>query len=451
MKFTKIPIKGMHCRSCELLISDELMQVKGVQDVEVNYIEGCAKVFHRKPLHNTALIQAVRNAGYSVGREPPKPWFSNNPNDYFEVGAMAFVLFIVFFVARDSGLLKITDIASNNLSSLPAVLLLGLAAGFSTCAALVGGLVLGASARFAEKHPDATVQQKFMPHIFFNLGRIISFFAFGAVIGLIGSMFQMSLGVMGFLTMIIGGVMLIFGLQLTELFPRLSKFNITLPSGIAKSIGLSEKTNKEYSHKNSMVLGGLTFFLPCGFTQLVQLYAISTASPLTAALTMGVFAIGTTPGLLGIGGLTSIVKGSFAKPFFKFAGILVISLALFNISNGYNLSGLKSGIGKADGKVAAQGRETTGDVQVLKTTFTSKNDIQPNAFKVKAGQLVRLEIDVQEDGSGCMGSMALPGLSRQVEMLVKGKPMVFEFTPDKTGTYDITCAMGVPRGTITVI
>ena len=41
----------------------------------------------------------------------------------------------------------------------------------------------------------------------------------------------------------------------------------------------------------------------------MQLYAMSTGSPITGALTMGVFALGTAPGLLGVG-LTSIVKGS---------------------------------------------------------------------------------------------------------------------------------------------
>lgn len=451
MKITTVPIKGMHCRSCELLISDELMQIKGVHDVEVKYNSGCAKVHHKKSIDKSAFIQAVKNAGYTVGKEPPKPWFSKNPQDYYEVGTMVIVLFVLFFIAKDTGLFKLTDFASNNLSSLPLVLMLGLAAGFSTCAALVGGLVLGASARYSERNPTASTREKFIPHIFFNLGRIIAFFVFGGIIGLIGALFQMSLGVMGLLTMVIGGVMLVFGAQLTELFPRLSNINITIPSGIAKLIGLSDKTNREYSHKNSMILGGMTFFLPCGFTQLVQLYAISTANPLTAALTLGLFAIGTTPGLLGIGGLTAVVKGAFAKPFFKFAGVLVIALALFNISNGYNLSGLKSGLARAESPVAAQGRAITGDVQLIKTAYTNTDDIQPSAFKVKAGQPVRFEVDVKENGFGCMGSMALPGLSRQIEMLEKGKPMVFEFTPEKTGTYDITCAMGVPRGTITVI
>jgi sulfite exporter TauE/SafE len=255
---------------------------------------------------------------------------------------------------------------------------------------------------------------------------------------------------LGLLTIVVGLVMLFFGAQLTELFPRLSTLNFTIPSGIARLIGLKEQKEKEYSHKNAMVLGGLSFFLPCGFTQVVQLYAISTGNPLAGALTMGVFAIGTTPGLLGIGGLTSLVKGAFAKPFFKFVGIVVIALSFFNISNGLNLSGLKNGISLS---VDANAKAPTvnGDVQVLKSTYTTSTDIQPNSFTVKAGQPVRMELDVQDDGSGCMGSFAIPGLSSKVEMLNKGNTLVYEFTPESTGTFNITCAMGVPRGSITVI
>jgi plastocyanin domain-containing protein len=50
-----------------------------------------------------------------------------------------------------------------------------------------------------------------------------------------------------------------------------------------------------------------------------------------------------------------------------------------------------------------------------------------------------------------MGSVALPGLARPYYLFQKGEKAVFNFTPTQKGTYKITCAMGVPRGTITVI
>ncbi|MEK7166636.1 MAG: cupredoxin domain-containing protein, partial [Patescibacteria group bacterium] len=89
-------------------------------------------------------------------------------------------------------------------------------------------------------------------------------------------------------------------------------------------------------------------------------------------------------------------------------------------------------------------------VQIVKTTYTSANDISPNTFSVRVGKPVRMEIDVKDEGSGCMSSIMISRLT-QPQFLEKGKTLVFEFTPDKSGEFPITCAMGVPRGSIKVI
>lgn len=617
MKKTQVNIKGMHCRSCELLVEEELNKVPGAQCVCVDQEKGIAEIEHEEDIDPQHIECAVQNAGYALGKDEV-PWLSRKLEDYRSLGKMALLVFILGFTADRLGLFNIAVNSESGYSSLPIVLLIGLTAGFSTCMALVGGLVLAASSRFAEKHPTATPLEKFTPHLFFNLGRIISFFAFGGLIGLLGSVFQLSTTVLGMLTVLVGAVMLLLGAQLINISPKLNKFKFTLPKFIAKALGINSRKNEEYSHKGSFVSGALTFFLPCGFTQAMQLFAMSSGSPTTGALTMGVFALGTTPGLLGVGGLTSIVKGVFATHFFRFAGITVMLLALFNILNGSRLAGISfptfgeaqasvdsndpnvilqngvqvvrmtqntdgyepntftvrkgipvkwivtstsvttcaaaisfpafnirqglrlgenifeftptqtgsfrfsclmgmfagaftvtdglsavaqptiqtavqpttqqigtqpagtqptvaqpataGGSGSCGGggggcgcgsgaKKAAPplGAETSPTlekragqtVQVLKATYSPTTDIQPNSFKLKAGQPARLEILAQENGSGCMGSVALPKLSQTVQVFSKGQTVSFEFTPT-VGTYHITCAMGIPRGQIIV-
>lgn len=578
----------MHCRSCELLVEDELHKISGIKKVVVDQSKGTAEVEYEGNLDEKAIERAVSCAGYCLGRED-KPLFSKNIKDYRDLGIAAFLVMDLFLVARGLGLLNLNFANSNNFNSLPVVFLIGITAGVSTCMALVGGLVLGASARFAEKHPNATTLQKFKPHLFFNLGRIVSFFIFGAIIGFAGSFFQLSTSVLGILTISVGFVMLLLGAQLIEIFPILRGITFTLPKSIGRFLGIKEQTEKEYSHKNSMVAGAMTFFLPCGFTQAIQLFAISSGSPVTGALALGTFAIGTAPGLLGIGGLTSIVKGTVARLFFRTAGLVVILLAIFNISNGYNLTGfnppdvlaffgppssataanitlqngvqvinmtqdgsgyhpnsftVKSGVPvrwvinstdvntcaasivspklnirqslqlgenvieftpteigtikftcsmgmyqgvfnvvgdsvaaptTVQGAVAPQGKSCgsggcgcgggakpqpvveaaptdqvqQGNVQIIKTTYTYNEDIRPNRFTLKAGQPARFEVTANDDGSGCMGSITIPGLTDKIDILTKGKTSVFEFTP-KAGKYQITCAMGVPRGEINV-
>jgi len=606
MKETKVHIKGMHCRSCEILVEDELLKVEGVKKAHVNEKEGVAHVYYEGELSQGKIKQAVSNAGYELQMKEKLPLFSKRMQDYKELGYAFLVMVLLYLIGKEIGIFNLTVKSGSNYGSLPVVFLVGLTAGVSTCMALVGGLVLGASARFVEKHPQASTLQKFKPHLFFNAGRIISFFVLGGIIGYAGSLFQLSTPTLGLLTIAVGVVMVLMGLQLTEIFPQLSGLQFTLPKGISRVLGIKEQVEKEYSHKNSFILGASTFFLPCGFTQAMQLFAISSGSSMTGALTMGVFVLGTTPGLLGIGGLTSMVKGAFAKLFFKFAGLVVIFMAIFNISNGLNLSGIdvnallspktafvagadpnvtlkdgiqivtmtqtssgfspnsftikknipvkwiitsedafscaasivssKLGIRKnllageniieftptevgqvrftcsmgmysgvfniidSTGAPTTSNTDTTqtpqanaaaippntggscngcgggcgcgakpqiqakidadttppvvaaqeNSVQVIKATYSVSEDVKPTKFTVKAGSPVRFDIEAKEDGLGCMGSIMIPGLDNTPQGFEKGKVTTLAFTPIKSGSYTITCAMGVPRGTIIV-
>jgi len=169
---------------------------------------------------------------------------------------------------------------------------------------------------------------------------------------------------------------------------------------------------------------------------------------------MGMFAVGTAPGLLSIGGLTSVVKGVFATRFFRVVGVVVVAMALINLSNGYNLLGL-GGLFNGSGSSAstsAQTEEVSSDLPpaTLATTYKLDSDISPSTFTAKVGQKTTLEVDVQEDGQGCMSTIMIPGLDDSPQYLKSGKKISLTFTPKKAGTYQITCAMGIPRGTIKV-
>jgi len=96
--------------------------------------------------------------------------------------------------------------------------------------------------------------------------------------------------------------------------------------------------------------------------------------------------------------------------------------------------------------VAAQ----ENSVQVIKATYSVSEDVKPTKFTVKAGSPVRFDIEAKEDGLGCMGSIMIPGLDNTPQGFEKGKVTTLAFTPIKSGSYTITCAMGVPRGTIIV-
>ncbi|MCX6716833.1 MAG: sulfite exporter TauE/SafE family protein [Candidatus Taylorbacteria bacterium] len=341
---TILDVKGMHCRSCEMILEKNIGEIKGVNNVKANSKRGTVEIETEKKLEIAGvdfvkIEKAVISAGYSLGREDKKHFFSRNQNDYIELLASAVILFAVYELAKWFGIFEL-NISASSTPGLLSVLLIGLTAGVSTCMALIGGLVLGISSNYAEIHPEATPLQKFKPHIFFNAGRLLSYIILGGLIGLIGSTLKLSSSLLGIITVILGFVMLFLGLKIIGIFPKLNNKSIVLPKGISKIFGLGgrEGANSEYSHRGALITGALTFFVPCGFTQAMQLYAVSTGSFWSGALIMGAFALGTLPGIIGIGGLTSAIKGSFARYFFKFAGLVVISLAIFNMSTGYRLS-----------------------------------------------------------------------------------------------------------------
>ena len=441
----------MHCRSCEILIEDELKKLPGVDRVVVNEKKGIAEIYYIGTLYLEDVEKAITDAGYTIGKEDEKSFFSTNSKDYKDLGFAFLVLVFIYFIGRVFGLFNISLNSGGNYGSLPVVFLVGITAGLSTCMAIVGGLVLAASARFAEKHPSATTLQKFKPHIFFNLGRIIIFSILGGIIGFAGSFFQLSPMALGILTILVGIIMILMGLQLTEIFPILNNIKLTLPKNIARMFGITEKSEKEYSHTNSFILGGLTFFLPCGFTQAMQLFAISSGNPLIGALTMGVFALGTAPGLLGIGGLTSIIKGGSAKLFFKFAGLVVIFMAIFNISNGLNLSGFSVNAESSQSITALDSSDNNvtleNGVQIVKMTQTSSG-YSPNSFTVKIGIPVKW-IVTSEDAFSCASSI----VSQQLEIRksLQAGENVIEFTPSDAGLINFSCSMGMYRGSFNVI
>ena len=77
----------------------------------------------------------------------------------------------------------------------------------------------------------------------------------------------------------------------------------------------------------------LLLFLPCGFTQSLQLVALWEF--LVGGLTMFIFALGTLPALLGISTISATAKGTFSRLFLRFSGTLVLILAVFNLNSGF--------------------------------------------------------------------------------------------------------------------
>ena len=447
----KYNIRGMHCKSCEILLEKGISEIEGVKKVDVNHRKGIAEVeFGQSAPNDDAVARAVQSAGYSLGVAGKLSWFSHEGETWFELMLGIAALFVLFMVGKVAGVFDGLGGAFGSAPTYPIVFVIGLTAGISTCMAVVGGLVAGFSASYAETHQYATRWERFKPNLFFNAGRLVSYAALGGAVGALGSAVKLSAGFTGLLLAAAGLVMLYLGLKLTGISPKLSNLNFTLPKKLGRALGM-KNSGGDYSHKEAFVGGALTFFLPCGFTQAMQIYAMTTGGFASGAAIMFLFALGTMPGLLGIGAISSVLKGAPARIFFRFVGLAVLILGFVNITNGYNLSGItiplpSFGSGSAAAAPGALAPIVDG-AQVVNMTQAA-NGYAPNAFTVKKGIPVKWVIDSQSAYT-CAASIRMPAYN--IAQLLQAGQNVITFTPTQTGNVRFTCSMGMYSGTFTVV
>ncbi len=445
-------IAGMHCRSCEVLLEEEIGRVPGVSRVHVSHKHGTATVsYDGKAPDDDMLLNAVRAAGYNLSDgKTHSPIFSRDIETYVHILFALGAAFVLYMLANRLGLLNISLGTGNlDVSRIGLVFLVGLTAGISTCAALVGGLVLGVSARYSVLHPELSLRRKFIPHLWFNAGRVIGFGIFGALLGVLGNFFQTSIGFTALLTLVVGLVMVFLGLQLSQVFPRLRAISFTLPKGLGRILGIQKHTNAEYSHRGAFILGTLTFFLPCGFTQAVQLSVIALGSPVPGAIAMSVFALGTMPGLLALGGLGSAVKGTARNLFFALISVVLVIFGFWNVTGGLQLFGVNTLVFKENADTLRTERSDVGKtgVRVIRMTQDATG-YHPSTFPtLEAGVPVRLIVDSTESYT-CATSFVIPqfGIRKQL----KPGENIIEFTPKKSGSIPFSCSMGMYRGVFRV-
>jgi sulfite exporter TauE/SafE len=261
-----------------------------------------------------------------------------------------------------------------------------------------------------------------------------------------GSVLSLSPVVMAVMTLVVGGAMLLLGLNLTNISPKLNGLALALPTGKwfaqeeLEVLQHSVRGTKKYF--GAFLSGALTFFVPCGFTFAMQLYAMQTGSFFIGGLVMLLFAVGTLPGLLGIGSLTSAFKGKVAQTAYKVIGVLVILLGLYNIANSYGV--ITFGSGNSGQPSAAVSRE------VIDLVYTTSG-LQPSVVELEVEKDYTLKIAVETTVYGCMSTIYLAGLNTNMQTLSKGNLITFDVSPTKAGTYEFRCAMGIPHGTNVVV
>jgi len=371
----------------------------------------------------------------------------NTTRDYAEIAA-AFVVIIGALIALNEFDLLPKQFGVSETMSYGLVFVVGLVASVSSCIAVTGGLLVAIAAKYNESTANLTPGQRLKPHVYFNLGRIISYTLLGGLIGVIGSALTLSPQVNGILTLIASAVMILLGLQMLRLLPALTRFLPTMPSSVAHKIhDLAERD----ANGGAFVLGATTFFLPCGFTQALQLYVLAKGSFVIGALTMLAFSLGTLPALISLSAMSSLATGAFQRHFLKFAGAAVIILGIGNIEYGLVLTGSTMNAApiattsnkpavQPEAQISASNTGMTQDKQIVVMRIEDYSYI-PDHFTVKEGVPVEWRIDASE-AAPCGRLLMSPGLGIR-RILSNTSTTTISFVPQASGEYGFNCGMGM--------
>ena len=433
IKKATVYIKGMHCPSCEILITDKFKEMPNVTEVKSDFKKQEAEVYFSGSLDQDVVNKKIQPFGYEI--VDGKNEIESNESltkKIFETLAITVGLVLIYLIGKEMNIIPSVNISGN--LNLLTVLFLGLVASVSTCMATSGALFLSTIGKKTNNLKQA---------VYFSLGRIVSYAFFGFIAGLFGSVIITNFKFGSGLTLLAAVFMILLGLDMLKIV----SFATIIPFGATSNIfrKLENKLIKD-PHRSAFFLGLITYFLPCGFTQATQVYALGLASPWQSSLTMAVFAIGTAPAIIFIGSLKGLLKSSFYQYFMKIFAVGILILGLYYASNFFSIYGINFGFGK-NNKVIDSDVKVESGKQIINMEVVNSGYV-PNYFMVKKGIPVKWVIN-GKNVFGCQGYFVVPNLN--ISKTLEQGENIFEFTPKDLGIINFSCGMGMYRGKIEVV
>lgn len=463
-----VMVHNMTCVNCESIIEKELLKADGVLSVEASYSKGKVKVTYDEAfIHPEEMIRLLEQHDYHAvilndnetsydknnlkDRSYPKPQNvqREGKNDNFmNITAVAIILFALYLIGNHLGVFRMFQAFPVAKESMGYGMLFVIGILTSVhCVAMCGGICL--SQTVSAKGAEAGKVNNFMtvrPSLLYNLGRVVSYTVIGGIVGALGSVISFTGPMKGAVQLLAGVFMVIMGMNMLNIFPWLRRLNPRMPKSVAKILAPLR------SHSNNpLYIGLLNGLMPCGPLQAMQLYALSTGSPVKGAISMFLFSVGTVPLMFLFGALGSLLNKKYTRRMMTVSAVLVVFLGVFMFQNGLGLSGLAfpaipAFAGQSSAKEANIAKIDQG-IQVV-TTGLSSGQYEP--IIVQKGVPVKWIIQA-EDGqiNGCNNSIIIPQYSMQKNL--EAGDNIIEFTPEESGTIPYSCWMGMIRSKITVV
>jgi len=446
----QIYIDKMHCIACEKLLDNEFRKMAGFKNVKFDRDNDSAEIEYNQTMLAFEKIQETgQKFGYEISELKPEPSIKKNSDNkgkatfYQWLNSIVIVLAILFLyrIFQNLGFLDKINLQGNGVN-LGLAFLIGIVASLSSCLAVVGAVIIA----FGEKYKNdggSFYNNAVKPNLLFHIGRIPTFFILGGILGAIGGEINISGNFISVFTIIISIIMAWLGLNILGFIPSISKIGIRMPMALTSKWNSLEKSEHKFA---PFLLGGLTFFLPCGFTQSMQILALASGSFASGALTLSIFALGTSPVLIILGITASWTRNRKMVVFQKVAGMLIIVFAVFTFNSALALWGVKTNVVSrpkagpplADDTINSENK----NYQIINMKITNSG-FEPNTLKVKSGIPVKWVIN-GDQATGCTSRIIIPSLNIS-KNITRGENII-AFTPISKGNLAFSCGMGMVRG-----
>lgn len=445
----KLKIHWMHCVSCEILLEKSLNKIPWVKVISVNHKNWDLNLEISDNSKIKDIENKIKEMNYSINPPTSLAKEGLSGQDYIEIIWSFFVIWILIYLFKDIDFIKNTPTISEN-SWVFIAFLLWLTASISTCLALLWWIVISLWSATTE---NTNSNSRLLPHIYFNLWRIIWFSILWWLLWFIWTKFIVSPSINWILTIIIAFIMLYMWLQILNFVPNITKLWFHLPKSFTKNI------NNLVDSKNNLmpfIIWILTFFLPCWFTQSAQLAAIASWSILTWSIIMWAFALWTTPMLFALWYWSSFAQKSEFSLFKKLIWVLVIFFALFSFSNWMKLNWINV-ITRSEGnewrgnlQVENNYKPWNSEVETINVIHTW-TELEPYSIKLKEWINYKLIITPESDWRWCMFAMFIPNVDENPRYIKKWEKIEYDIKWLKKWTYEIICtAMGMQHGELIV-
>jgi sulfite exporter TauE/SafE/copper chaperone CopZ len=432
-----IKTKGMHCPSCERIIEKAALSVEGVKSVKSDFTKEETTIEFDENITNLDDITYVINTkGYEC--------------ETVDV-AQDSLLFLLglFWIIKYSFSFSFPEITPG--MGLAIVFTIGILTSFH-CVGMCGGFVLSYTTKEA-MNKEQTKKSKFLSHLKYGTGKTITYVILGAMFGLLGSFVAFTPKFKGIAALVAGLFLVIYGLNMLNVFPWLRKLQWRGPKFLSKVNADAVKGNK-----GPFVIGLLNgLMIACGPLQAMLIYSAGTASVIQGALAMFVFGLGTLPLMLGFGSLATILGSRFTHRVLKVSALIVIIMGVVMVNRGLTLTGTGYDFNTLITSVSASGNEITGAAvgvdTILKDGYqeirmeVNRYGWKPDKFVLKKGVPVRWVIDGKEI-NGCNNAIQVPKLGLDFD--IRRGEQVIEFTPTKEGKISWSCWMGMIPGVFIV-